>query len=324
MSSDQHSPTSTSVVGRYRLGFLGAWALFVIAAGLAALAVAGEVANRQDEARLKRLETIDAMIAERLSDRAEKLREISEEREERVEKLRSDVERATLDLDDSKDPAQTIIVSTSENRVRVRRSGKTIFEAVCSTGKGTTLEIEGRKMIFDTPTGRFRIQSKEENPVWVPPDWHFVEEARKKKLEVVRLNPGEEIDAATGEPVSPSSGGVWSFLKASRKSPARVLKLRGQEVVEVSADGSEKALPAGELIRAGKAIVVPPPGSAQRRFDKVLGRFRLNIGNGYALHGTTATRELGRSVSHGCVRLSDPDIERLFAMAKVGDQVLIY
>src|SRR5262249_21153897 len=154
-----------------------------------------------------------------------------------------------------------------------------------------------------TPTGRFRIQSKEENPVWVPPDWHFVEEARKKNLEVVRLNPGESIDASTGEPVAASSSGVWSLLKASDR-PAKVLRVKGHEVVEVPADGSERTLPPGELIRAGKTIVVPPPGSSQRKFDKVLGHYRLNIGNGYALHGTTATRDLGRSVSHGCVRLS--------------------
>jgi lipoprotein-anchoring transpeptidase ErfK/SrfK len=312
-------------ITRYRLGFLGAWALFVIAAGLASLAVAGELANRRDEARLRRLERIDRMIAQRLGEKAEELKEISGKREERVEKLKADVARATVDLDDSKDQDQTIVVSTAENRVRVRQRGQTIFEAVCSTGKGTTLEIAGRKMIFDTPTGRFRIQSKEENPVWVPPDWHYVEEARKKRLEVVRLSAGETIDAETGEPVSASSsGGFWSFLGAGKKASRRVLKIKGQEVVEVSTDGSERTLPPGELIRAGKALVVPPAGSSQRRFDKVLGHYRLNIGNGYALHGTTATRELGRSVSHGCVRLSDPDIERLFQMAKLGDQVLIY
>ncbi|HKF43434.1 MAG TPA: L,D-transpeptidase [Thermoanaerobaculia bacterium] len=307
----------------YRLGFLGAWALFVIAAGLASLAAAGEWENSRDSERLKRLDRIDRMIAEKLGAKLEELREISDEKGGHVEKLRSDVASATLDLDETKEPEQTIIVSTAENRLRVRRGGHTIFEAVCSTGKGTSLEIAGRKMVFDTPTGRFRIQSKEENPVWVPPDWHFVEEARKKNLEVVHLNPGDAIDAATGEPVSAPASGVWSFLKAS-KSPARVLKVKGTEVVEVSADGSERPLPPGELIRAGKTIVVPPPGSSQRKFDKVLGHFRLNIGNGYALHGTTATRELGRSVSHGCVRLSDPDIEKLFAMAKVGDQVVIY
>src|SRR5215831_18936831 len=99
----------------YRLGFLGAWALFVIALGLAALAAAGEWANVHDEGRLRRLSRIDAMIAERLGQKAEELQGISDERGERVEKLRSDVARATLGIDDTRDPEQTIIVSTAEN-----------------------------------------------------------------------------------------------------------------------------------------------------------------------------------------------------------------
>ena len=48
-------------------------------------------------------------------------------------------------------------------------------------------------MVFRTPIGRFRIQSKEENPVWVPPDWHYIEEAQKNGLDVVRLNRGQCI-----------------------------------------------------------------------------------------------------------------------------------
>jgi lipoprotein-anchoring transpeptidase ErfK/SrfK len=312
------------MISRYRIGFLGAWALLVIAGGFAALAAAGELANWKDAARIQRLERIDAMIGSRLDSKLERLREISEEREEKLEKLRSAVERVKLDLDDSQDTEQTIVVSTAENRLRVRRRGHVVFEAICSTGKGTTLEIAGRKMVFDTPTGRFRIQSKEENPVWVPPDWHFVEEARKKHLEVVRIAPGQAIDAETGNPVpaQPSSG-IWSWF-SSRDRPRRVLKVRQNMVVEVASDGSERELPQGELIRAGKAIVVPPPGTRQRRFEKTLGHYRLNIGSGYGIHGTLATNQLGRSASHGCVRLADADIERLFKMAKVGDQVLIY
>ena len=123
-------------------------------------------------------------------------------------------------------------------------------------------------------------------------------------------------------PAQPSSG-IWSWL-SSRDRPRRVLKVRQNTVVEVASDGSERELPQGELIRAGKAIVVPPHGSRQRRFEKTLGHYRLNIGSGYGIHGTLATSQLGRSASHGCVRLSDADIERLFKMAKVGDQVLIY
>ena len=310
---------------RHRLGFLGAWGLFLIAAGLSALAGAAQWENWRDGRKLARLERIDRMISQRFGGRLEELRETSEEVQGRLQNLRSAMAHAEVRLDDSQDSEQTIIVSTAENRLRVRRSGRTIFEAVCSTGKGTTLEIGGRRMVFETPTGSFRIQSKEENPVWVPPDWHFVEEARKKRLEVVRLRDGEAIDAETGAPIpSEPSRGIWSLLDGAEKPRGRILKLRGRSVVEVAADGSERPLPAGELIRAGKAIVVPPSGSPQRRFEKVLGHYRLNIGNGYALHGTLATDQLGRSVSHGCVRLSDSDIERLYKMAKVGDQVIIY
>ena len=55
-----------------------------------------------------------------------------------------------------------------------------------------------------------------------------------------------------------------------------------------------------------------------------LGTHRLNLGDGYALHGTQAVSQLGRSVSHGCVRLANEDIARLFDMASVGDEVVIY
>jgi lipoprotein-anchoring transpeptidase ErfK/SrfK len=34
--------------------------------------------------------------------------------------------------------------------------------------------------------------------------------------------------------------------------------------------------------------------------------------------------QLGRNVSHGCVRLHNDDIAQLFAMANVGDEVIIY
>lgn len=35
---------------------------------------------------------------------------------------------------------------------------------------------------------------------------------------------------------------------------------------------------------------------------------------GYAIHGTTALRDLGRPASHGCVRLHPDNARRLFAM----------
>lgn len=308
---------------RYRLGFLGAWGLFVVGMILAAAIAVAEWQNWKDASRLRKLVVVDRLIAARIGPRLDLLRAVAEESEGRVEKLQSAVRETELKLDDSQETDQIIVVSTAENRLYVRRAGKTIFEAVCSTGKGTTLtDASGRSMVFDTPTGKFRIVRKEENPLWVPPDWHFLEEARKKGKRVVRLEPGEKIDARTGEPV----GGEEAIHSwgSPPQTPSRVLTVRHNTVVEIRADGTERELPAGEIIEAGGAIVMPPHGTPQRKFDKVLGKYRLNLGSGYGIHGTMYPDQLGRSVTHGCVRLGDADIEKLFAMANVGDQVLIY
>lgn len=308
---------------RYRLGFLGSWALFVIGLGALVVSVLAEVQNVRDARRLSRLRTIDRMIAERMSPRYEDLKSKAGEREGRVSALRSKVARASVRLDEAADSNQTIVISTAENHLWVRQAGQNVYEAVVSTGKGTTLVEKGKTTVFETPTGRFRIQSKEQNPVWVPPDWHYLEEARKKKGQVVRLDPGQAVDASTGEIVDTTrSGGVWSLVEGKPKR--KVLTVQKGTVVEVSPDGSTRELPPGEVIRAGKNVVVPPLGVPQRRFDKVLGKYRLNLGGGYALHGTLAVDQLGRSVSHGCVRLADKDLEHLFQITKVGDQVIIY
>lgn len=307
---------------RYRLGFLGAWGLLVVGMILAAAIATAEWQNWKDASRLRNLTVIDRMIASRLGPRLDVLRGTAEEREGRVEKLQTSLRETELKLDDSQETDQIIVVSIAENRLYVRQAGKTIFQAVCSTGKGTTLtDASGRSMVFNTPTGKFRIVKKEENPLWVPPDWHFIEEARKKGKRVVRLEPGERIDARTGEP----AGGEESVHNwGSRRSPGRVLTVKEGTVVEISPDGSQRELPSGEVIEAGGALVIPPYGTPQRKFDKVLGKYRLNLGSGYGIHGTMYPDQLGRSVTHGCVRLGDSDIEKLFAMANVGDQVLIY
>lgn len=43
----------------------------------------------------------------------------------------------------------------------------------------------------------------------------------------------------------------------------------------------------------------------------------------YRIHGTNDTRKIGRMSSNGCIGLFNEDIEQLFAMAKVGAQVLL-
>jgi lipoprotein-anchoring transpeptidase ErfK/SrfK len=45
---------------------------------------------------------------------------------------------------------------------------------------------------------------------------------------------------------------------------------------------------------------------------------------GYGIHGTNAPKSVGRAASHGCIRLRNRDIERLFTMLRVGDWVEIH
>jgi lipoprotein-anchoring transpeptidase ErfK/SrfK len=44
---------------------------------------------------------------------------------------------------------------------------------------------------------------------------------------------------------------------------------------------------------------------------------------GYGIHGTNAPRSIGQAASHGCIRLRNRDMERLFTMLRVGDVVEI-
>jgi len=301
------------------IGFLGSWALLVLALGLASIAAAGEWINFRDSRRLERVELIDRMIAERGGTKALQLRTVANRRAAELNRIQQKVNDVSRETNDVPDTGQSIIVSTSENRLYVRNNGQTIFQAVCSTGKGTTLAVDGKTMVFDTPIGKLHIKSKEEDPVWVPPDWHFVEESRKNGMRVVHLNPGGSIDAETGDPVSGRSEGVWSWFRGSR----RTLHLRGKSVV-VDDGASVQDLPPGKLIVAGNTIVVPPVDSPQRQFTGVLGKYRLELGDGYGIHGTDEPEKLGHSVSHGCVRLGDDDIAKLYQIANIGDEVIIY
>lgn len=301
------------------IGFLGSWALFVLALGLASFAVAGEWINLRDARRLDRVAMIDQLIAERRGGSVGALRQTANQRAAEVSALQSKVQNVERQTQDVPDSGQSLIVSTAENRIYLRRGGQTIFQAVCSTGKGTTLAVDGKTLVFDTPIGRFHIKQKDENPQWVPPDWHYVEEARKNGMRVVRLDRNGAIDAGTGQPVSKSSPGVWSWF---RDKP-RVLRVQGNDVV--LDDGSTQTpLTPGKTIIAGGAIVIPPIDTAQRHYDKVLGHYRLELGDGYGIHGTDEPDKLGQSVSHGCVRVGDDDLAALYTMVNVGDEVIIY
>ncbi len=73
-----------------------------------------------------------------------------------------------------------LIINTSENLMTLKAGDKILHQGICSTGSYTLLKTadESEQWIFRTPRGRFRIQSKIQNPVWRMPDWAFIEEGR--------------------------------------------------------------------------------------------------------------------------------------------------
>jgi lipoprotein-anchoring transpeptidase ErfK/SrfK len=199
-----------------------------------------------------------------------------------------------------------IVVSTGERELWYKKGEDVLFHTEVATGSGKTLVREGGDSVwrFETPRGRLSVVSKERDPVWAPPDWHYVEQARKRKTGLVRLERGQSLTTSDGS----------------------VITVSGNDVVRRSADGGETVLSATdgrEIVIDGK-LVMPPLGTTQRRYEGVLGTYRLNIGNGYALHGTNQPETIGRAVSHGCVRLRNEDIAKLYDMVSVGTPVYIY
>lgn len=70
-----------------------------------------------------------------------------------------------------------LIVNTTKNTFVLRTRKKVIRENVCSTGSYIMLDAgENQQWIFKTPKGQFRILGKIADPVWIKPDWAFIEE----------------------------------------------------------------------------------------------------------------------------------------------------
>lgn len=100
-------------------------------------------------------------------------------------------------------PAQPyILVDTARNHLYIRHRDRVMLDALASTGSGTMLDKPGEtqsQWIFDTPRGEFFVQSKLTNPVWVKPDWAFIEEGLAvPKNQADRIEPGVLGEYALG------------------------------------------------------------------------------------------------------------------------------
>jgi hypothetical protein len=141
-----------------------------------------------------------------------------------------------------------IVVNPNNNRLSLRRGQKVVMEAAISTGRNDTLTYRSRKWVFQTPRGIMSVIRKKKDPVWLKPDWAFLEK-------------GESI---------------------------------------------------------------PPVHSPLRKQKGVLGAFMLDLGGGVMIHGTPQENLLGRSVTHGCIRVGYDDLKVLYDSVQVGTKVFIF
>lgn len=296
MTATTVTPRRTLPSGR-RTGWRGAplWLLFLVAVAVAHAAWLTRITLRD---RFER--DVARMV---FNDNSESLEQATLQAG-----LATDSLRAVLDDTPGSSTAADnyLVVSIADRRVWYKHRDSVLFTARVATGSGKQLVIKGndRVLRFETPRGRLTVQRRDSAPAWIPPDWHYQEQANKRGLGLVQLVRGVPLTLRDGSQIT----------------------VQGNDVVRRGADGTVRPLTAsdGREIAADGKIVIPPYGTNQRKYAGVLGTHRLYLGDGYALHGTNNPASIGQAVSHGCVRLRNEDIAVLYDRVAVGTPVYIY
>jgi hypothetical protein len=195
-----------------------------------------------------------------------------------------------------------VMISTETRSLWLMRDTAVVFRAPVAVGMEEGFTYEGRTYDFTTPVGRRNVQSKATDPLWVPPDWHYFEVAVERDLEVVRLKQGQRV--TLGDDTR--------------------LEVRGDDVGRVNQFGNFWPFtPGTEIIFDGR-VYIPPFGTRQRQIPEILGTHKLELGDGYLIHGTNQETSIGDAVSHGCVRMYNADVAHLYAQVPVGTPVFIF
>jgi hypothetical protein len=194
-----------------------------------------------------------------------------------------------------------LVVSLQDFRLWAIVDADTVLSAPAAVAKGTTLEYAGKAWTFNTPRGVRRVLGKGADPVWTPPDWLYAETAAEHDLKLEKLVAGRPYKLLDG----------------------RSLVVR-DSLVGVLDDGEFGELPTDEHIVFDHTLFIPPMGTKNRRVEGELGKFRLDLGEGYLLHGTPYKESIGMAATHGCIRLRDGDIEWLYDHIPIGTRVYIY
>lgn len=195
-----------------------------------------------------------------------------------------------------------VVVSLFDRRLWVLSGEDTVRVAPVAVAKGTTLEFAGKSWNFRTPRGVRKVLAKDSLPIWTPPDWHYAEVAAEHGLKLAKL----------------------PLKKPVKLKDGTFLVVRDSLVGVMGGDSVFAPLPTDEEVVFDSVLYIPPVGTRNRQIDGELGRYKLDLGDGYLLHGTPNEATIGRAATHGCIRLRDEDITWLYENIPLGTRVFIY
>jgi lipoprotein-anchoring transpeptidase ErfK/SrfK len=196
-----------------------------------------------------------------------------------------------------------VIVDLFAHELYVLDRDDTLRVAPAATAMNASLSYGGRTWRFETPRGVRVVRGKDKDPVWTPPEWHFAEIALEHGLKLRSMAAGQQIRLKDGT------------ILTSRRDEVGIIRKGTNKFVPLVLD---------EHVVFDNTIFIPPQGTKHRSIKGELGHYRLDMGDGYLLHGTPYARSIGAAVTHGCVRLADDDIEWLYENVPVGTKVYIY
>jgi lipoprotein-anchoring transpeptidase ErfK/SrfK len=196
-----------------------------------------------------------------------------------------------------------IVVDLGGHRLWVIDGNDTLRNSPVATAKNTTLSFGGKSWRFATPRGVRTVLSKDTEPTWTPPEWHYAEVAEEHGLRLRQLERGQVVRTRDGTR----------------------LMVKGDEV-GVIPPGETEFVPLilDEHVVFDNTLFIPPMGTKHRTVAGELGHYRLKLGDGYQIHGTPFQKSIGTSATHGCVRMTDQDIEWMYHNVPVGTKVYLY
>ena len=158
---------------------------------------------------------------------------------------------------------------------------------------------EGAARYRDPPVnvdGRYVVISLDEHIL------HLMEDERVIWSAIVGTGTGTRLEGA---------GQKWDF-----STP------RGMFRVQLKEKNPIWRVPDWAFVERGEPI--PPLDDPRRREEGMLGTTAIYLEEDIAVHGTNNPELLGQPVSHGCIRMTNEAVRRLYHEVEIGTPVIIY